>query len=240
MRRLGQLSLFPELEALIGVRQDPEWHPEGDVWTHTGMVVDEAANLRRDEHGEFENLALMLGALCHDFGKPATTVFSDGKWRSPSHDARGEEPTRSFLARLTREAALAESVTAYVREHLKPAQLYKSRAEVKPSAIRRLALRVDIEKLVRVARADHFGRTTPDALAREFPAGEWLLEQSRRLHVLDERPKPFLTGKYLVSLGMKPGPGMGKLIAESFEMQLEGELQDADAAQAWARSRLIE
>lgn len=127
-----------------------------------------------------------------------------------------------------------------MREHLKPALLYKARAEVKPSAIRRLALRVDIEKLVRVARADHFGRTTPDALAREFPAGEWLLEQSRLLNVLDERPKPFLTGKYLLSLGMKPGPDMGKLIAESFELQLEGELSDAGAAQAWARARLSE
>jgi tRNA nucleotidyltransferase (CCA-adding enzyme) len=93
---------------------------------------------------------------------------------------------------------------------------------------------------VRVARADHFGRTTPDALAREFPAGEWLLEQSRLLNVLAERPKPFLTGKFLLGLGMKPGREMGKLIAESFEMQLEGELADPEAAQEWARARLLE
>jgi tRNA nucleotidyltransferase (CCA-adding enzyme) len=240
MRKLGLLAYFPELEALIGVPQEPEWHPEGDVWIHNNMVIDEAAKLRRDEYGEFDNLALMLGALCHDFGKPAATVFADGKWRSPAHDVRGEAPTRSFLDRLTRETALVEQVVVFVREHLKPALLYKARADVKPSAIRRLALRVDIEKLVRVARADHFGRTTPDALAREFPAGEWLLEQSRLLNVLDEKPKPFLTGKFLLSLGMKPGPGMGKLIAESFELQLEGELADLEAAQAWARARLLE
>jgi tRNA nucleotidyltransferase (CCA-adding enzyme) len=240
MRKLGLLSYFPELGALIGVQQEPEWHPEGDVWTHNNMVIDEAAKLRRDEYGEFDNLALMLGALCHDFGKPAATVFSEGKWRSPGHDVRGEAPTRAFLDRLTRETALVEEVVAFVREHLKPALLYKARADVKPSAIRRLALRVDIEKLVRVARADHFGRTTPDALAREFPAGEWLLEQSRLLNVLAEKPKPFLTGKFLISLGMKPGPEMGKLIAESFELQLEGELPDAEAAQAWARARLLE
>jgi tRNA nucleotidyltransferase (CCA-adding enzyme) len=240
MRKLGLLDYFPELKALIGVQQEPEWHPEGDVWVHNNMVVDEAAKLRREEYGEFENMVLMLGALCHDFGKPACTVFENGKWRSPAHDVRGEGPTRSFLDRLTRETALVETVVAYVREHLKPALLYKARAEVKPSAIRRLALRVDIEKLVRVARADHFGRTTPDALAREFPAGEWLLEQSRTLNVLDEKPKPFLTGRFLLSLGMKPGPEVGKLIAESFELQLEGELADVAEAEAWARARLLE
>jgi len=240
MRKLGLLSYFPELGDLIGVQQEPEWHPEGDVWIHNNMVIDEAAKLRRDEYGEFGNLALMLGALCHDFGKPAATVFSEGRWRSPAHDVRGEAPTRSFLDRLTRETALVEEVVVFVREHLKPALLYKARAEVKPSAIRRLALRVDIEKLVRVARADHFGRTTPDALARQFPAGEWLLEQSRLLNVLDEKPKPYLTGKFLLTLGMKPGPEIGKLIAESFELQLEGDLADMESAQEWARARLLE
>ncbi|MDQ3000274.1 MAG: polynucleotide adenylyltransferase [Fibrobacterota bacterium] len=240
MRKLGLLDHFPELKALIGVQQEPEWHPEGDVWIHNNMVVDEAAKLRLDEYGEFENMALMLGALCHDFGKPACTVFSDGRWRSPAHDVRGERPTRSFLDRLTHETALVEAVVAYVREHLKPALLYNARAEIKPSAIRRLALRVDIEKLVRVARADHFGRTTPDALAREFPAGEWLLDQSRLLNVLTNKPKPYLMGRFLLSLGMKAGPDVGKLIAESFELQLEGEIADVAAAEAWARARLSE
>lgn len=240
MRKLDLLKYFPELESLIGVEQEPEWHPEGDVWIHNNMVIDEAARLRRIEYGEFDNMALMLGALCHDFGKPACTVFSEGRWRSPAHDVRGEAPTRAFLAGLTNESALVETVVAYVREHLKPAMLYKARAEIKPSAIRRLALRVDIEKLVRVARADHFGRTTPDALAREFPAGEWLLDQSRLLNVLDTKPKPYLTGKFLLSLGMKPGPEVGRLIAESFELQLEGELADVAEAESWARARLLE
>jgi tRNA nucleotidyltransferase (CCA-adding enzyme) len=245
MRKLGLLEYFPELKALIGVEQEPEWHPEGDVWIHNNMVIDEAAKLRRGAAPgepaaavEFENMALMLGALCHDFGKPQTTSFSEGRWRSPAHDVRGEAPTRSFLDRLTREAALVETVVGFVREHLKPALLYKARHEIKQSAIRRLALRVDIDKLVRVARADHLGRTTPDALAREFPAGEWLLEQSKLLNVLDNKPKPYLTGKFLLSLGMKPGPEMGHLIHESFELQLEGELEDEAAAEAWARERL--
>lgn len=238
LRKLDLLHHFPELGALIGVQQEPEWHPEGDVWTHNNMVIDEAAKLRSPEGDEGDNLALMLGALCHDFGKPLTTRFEDGRWRSPGHDVAGEAPTRAFLGRLTRELALTELVVAFVREHLRPALLYKAREEIRPGAIRRLALRVDIEKLVRVARADHFGRTTPDAIARQFPAGEWLLEQSRQLDVLHARPKPYLTGRYLLSLGMKAGPEMGQLIQESFELQLDGQLPDLASAEQWARLRL--
>jgi tRNA nucleotidyltransferase (CCA-adding enzyme) len=151
---------------------------------------------------------------------------------------RGESPTRSFLARLTRETDLVQTVAAYVREHLRPALLYKARHEIKPGAIRRLALRVDIEKLVRIAKADHLGRTEGESLEGLFPAGDWLLEQSKRLNVLEQRPRPFLTGQYLISLGIKPGPEMGRLIRESFELQLEGELPDAAAAEDWARNRL--
>ncbi len=238
LRKLDLLDHFPELKALIGVQQDPEWHPEGDVWVHNNKVLDEAAALRTAEYDEGDNLALMFGALCHDLGKPLTTQFSEGRWRSPAHDVMGEAPTRSFLGRLTREIGLTEKVVALVREHLRPSQLYKTRTEIKPGAIRRLALRVDIEKLVRVAKADHFGRTTPDAIAREFPAGEWLLEQSRQLDVLRQKPKPFLTGRYLLSLGMKPGPNMGRLIQESFELQLDGQLPDVTTAELWAQMQL--
>ncbi len=239
MRRLGLLRYFPELAALIDVPQQPEWHPEGDVWVHTLMVVDEAARIRDEtDDGEFHRLALMLGALCHDLGKPECTSFVDGKWRSPAHDVRGERPTRSFLGRITRETALIEEVVAYVREHLRPALLYNARDEIKPGAIRRLSLRVDIERLVRVAKADHFGRTTAEALAREFPAGEWLLEQSRKLNVLEAKPMPWLTGKYLLSLGLAPGPAVGAIIRESFELQLEGEIASREEAEAWAQSRV--
>ena len=165
-------------------------------------------------------------------------VCSDVLGKLPDVDLQVETQSQHALERLTREAALVETVVAFVREHLKPALLYKARHEIKPSAIRRLALRVDIEKLVRVARADHLGRTTADALAREFPAGEWLLEQSRTLDVLEKKPKPLLTGKFLLSLGMQPGPEVGRLIAESFELQLEGELADEESVMSWARERL--
>ncbi len=244
LRRMNLLRYFPELEALIGVQQDPEWHPEGDVWVHNNMVVDEAAIVRDTEiepntdQTEFEKITLMLGALCHDFGKPKCTFLKEGRWRSPAHDVMGERPTRSFLKRMTRDHKLIEQVVAFVREHLKPALLYNVRNEVKPSAFKRLALKVNIKKLVQVAKADHFGRTTPDAIRREFPAGEWLLKQSESLDVLEKKPTAFLTGKMLIQLGVKPGPHMGTLIQESFELQLEGELKSIEDVCHWAKKRI--
>ncbi|HEX2613686.1 MAG TPA: HD domain-containing protein [Fibrobacteria bacterium] len=238
MRRMGLLRFFPELEALVGVPQEPEWHCEGDVWTHTLMVVDQAARLRAECGSENDALAHMLAALCHDLGKADFTIRKDGRWRSPAHESGGDKPTRAFLARLTNETDLVDGVVTLVREHLKPTQLYNVRETLRPAAIRRLALRVDIAKLVRLARADHLGRTTEEALEQRFPAGDWLLEESKKLDVLLQKPAPFLTGKFLLSLGLKPGPELGKIIAESFELQLEGEIPDLAAAEAWAKRKV--
>ena len=236
LRQTKALRFFPELEALIGVPQDPTWHPEGCVWTHTLMVVDEAAKLRVGE--EKNDLVLMFGALCHDFGKPETTIWKDGHWRSPAHDVLGMQPTEKFLRRLTDEASLIEKVTVLVREHLRPSMLYNDREKVTPGAIRRLALRVSIPELLLVAEADHFGRTTEDALRREFPAKQWLLDQASKLDVRDEKPKPLLKGRHLLQLGMRPGPQMGKVLEEAFALQLDGAIVDFDGAKAWANQRL--
>ena len=236
LRQTKALRFFPELEALIDVPQDPTWHPEGCVWTHTLMVVDEAAKLRVGE--EKNDLVLMFGALCHDFGKPETTIWKDGHWRSPAHDVLGMQPTEKFLRRLTDEASLIEKVTVLVREHLRPSMLYNDREKVTPGAIRRLALRVSIPELLLVAEADHFGRTTDDALRREFPAKKWLLDQASKLDVRDEKPKPFLKGRHLLQLGMRPGPQMGKVLEEAFGLQLDGAILSLEEAKAWASQRL--
>ena len=236
LRQTKILRFFPELEALIDVPQDPTWHPEGCVWTHTLMVVDEASKLRIGE--EKADLVLMFGALCHDFGKPETTIWKDGHWRSPAHDVLGMQPTEKFLRRLTDEASLIEKVAVLVREHLRPAMLYNDREKVTPGAIRRLALRVSIPELLLVAEADHFGRTTDDALRREFPAKQWLLDQASKLDVRDDKPKPFLKGRHLLQLGMRPGPQMGKVLEEAFALQLDGAIISFEEAKAWASQRL--
>ena len=229
-REVGALRLFPELEALIDLPQDPKWHPEGDVWTHTLMVVDEMAQLRTED--EAKGLILMLAALCHDFGKASTTQFLDGRWRSLGHEEAGVDPTLRFLDRLTSHKELIEAVAVLVKEHLKPSLFYTAhlKQKVSDAAIRRLAMRVNIEDLLILAKADCFGRTTEEALRREFPAGAWLSERAKGLQVYNQKPRPIVTGKDLMALGIAPGPEMGIVLKKLLDLQLEGAFSSLEGA----------
>ena len=193
------------------------------------MVLDAAASLRTGDPDE--DILLMFAALCHDLGKPLTTEKSDGRIRSPNHEPRGEKPTRRFMARLTNEKTLVEDVVDLVVHHLRPHSLHKCGAG--PAAIRRLAVKLPIQRLVLHARADHYGRTTPDALDRVFPAGDWLLRQAETLAVTDSAPKPILKGRHLLERGHEPGPAMGAILKQAFEAQLEGDFDDLDSALEW-------
>ncbi|MEI6809010.1 MAG: HD domain-containing protein, partial [bacterium] len=192
---------FPELQILDGCKQEPEWHPEGDVWTHTLQCMDAFAAERTGD--DWEDTVVGFAVLCHDFGKPATTAFMDGRIRSLGHEEAGECPTRSFLARMTNQEDLIESIVPLVAHHLKPQELYKSRAG--DSAIRRLARKVRrIDRLVRVVKADQMGRFP--MVCEGFPEGAWLLDNARRLEVQDSAPKPLVQGRHLIQMGMTPGP----------------------------------
>ena len=233
-KNLGALALFPELQAMVGCPQEPEWHPEGDVWVHTLMVVDEAASIAREEQlDDDEALLVVLGALCHDLGKPPTTAYVDGRIRSIEHESAGEPTTRSFLARIGSPPAVVEAVVPLVKDHLKPYQLYREREKVTDGALRRLALRVPVRRLVRVAAADHRGRTTADALQGGDPAGAWLLDEAARLDVAARAPTPILLGRHLLLRGWPPGKAMGDALKQAFEAQLEGKFADVDGALRW-------
>lgn len=240
LRATGALdALFPELVVLIDCPQEPEWHPEGDVWVHTLMVTDEGARLARvDGCDARDTLLTVLAALCHDLGKPSTTTTEDGRIRSRDHESQGEAPTRAFCARLGITADDVDVVVALVKDHLKPFMLWRERDTLGDAAIRRLALRVPLPLLVRVASADFFGRTTPEALRRDDPAGPWLLDKARALAVADAAPKPILLGRDLQALGLAPGKQFGALLKEAFEAQLEGAFADHDGAVAWLKNHL--
>ncbi|HEX7957853.1 MAG TPA: HDIG domain-containing protein, partial [Pyrinomonadaceae bacterium] len=92
-------QLFPEIDALKGVQQEYEWHPEGDVFIHTLLVCDRARE-SVDDLDYPRRVTVMLAALCHDFGKPATTEFAEGRTRSRGHEEAGVAPARAFLDRL--------------------------------------------------------------------------------------------------------------------------------------------
>lgn len=230
LRDCGWIRYVPEIEALIDCPQDPVWHPEGDVWVHTLHVLDAFAEERLDD--PWEDLVVGFACLCHDLGKPSTTAFVDGRWRSMGHEAAGEAPTRSFLARLSNQPRLADEVVPLVREHLRPIQLYLSEASA--AAIRRLARRVSrIDRLVRVCRADHAGR--PPLPFDDFPAGHWLLAQAEQLHVASQEPRPIVLGRHLIDLGLSPGPHFAGLLEQCFEAQLEGTFSDLEGGLRVAR-----
>jgi tRNA nucleotidyltransferase (CCA-adding enzyme) len=182
-----------------------------------------------------DDLITGLGILCHDFGKPATTTTDYGRITSRGHDQEGEAPTRRFLERLTNQEDLINEVIPLVLCHLRPRALFDANAS--DSAVRRLAKQVKrIDRLVRVARADHAGR--PPKPFDGFPAGAWLLERARKLDVEAQAPAPLVTGRHLLELGVLPGPRLGEILDDCYEAQLDGLFTDADQGIAYARQRL--
>jgi tRNA nucleotidyltransferase (CCA-adding enzyme) len=245
LRELGALDqLFPEIKALIDVPQDPEWHPEGDVFVHTGLVIDGARALINDLPYA-KQVTVMLAALAHDFGKPATTEFIEGRLRSRGHEEAGVAPTESFLNRLNIHTLdgydVRAQVIALVREHLKPGEFFKKREEVGDGAFRRLARKCELDLLYRVARADSLGRNA-DWVPRErwygSAAQEWFIERARDLAVEQQPPAPILLGRHLLDMGLAPGPRVGEITKAVYEMQLDGRVRTLDDARDMAKKIL--
>ncbi len=217
------VRFFPPLAATVGVPQDPVLHPEGDVWTHTLLVVDAAAGLRTSDWEH--DVLLMFAALCHDLGKPATTRRdADARIRSPGHEARGVTPTRMLLERLRAPKKLIARVCLLVRFHRRPFTLPSQSAG--PSAYRRLArklaaLDLPLTLLERLARADHFGRSTPAARERKFPAGETFLQRIGELSLDGVRSRSVVQGRHLIEAGYGPGEQFRRLLARCRTIQDE-------------------
>jgi tRNA nucleotidyltransferase (CCA-adding enzyme) len=228
--------VLPEMRPLVGCLQEPEWHPEGDVWIHTLMVIDKAREMNADL-GRPALIAVMLGAVCHDLGKPATTALIDGRIRSLNHEEAGVAPTVSLLDRLNVHSIegfdVRTQVVGLVAHHLKPGMLHKAE-QVGDGAFRRLAQKVDLELLARLARADCLGRTG----TFDCSAMDWFLERARALGVGHRPPAPLLMGRHLLDLGLKPGPAVGELLHRVYERQLDGEVRTVDEAIAVAKSIL--
>ena len=226
--------LFPELDALVGCPQEPEWHPEGDVWVHTLLVIDEARK-RIDDLPYPQQVALMLGAVCHDLGKPPTTAVIDGRIRSLEHEEQGVPPSNALLDRLNVHSLqgydVRRDVLGMVANHLKPGMFAKASPPVGDGAYRRLAQKVDLELLARVAKSDCEGRGG----GFDCSAMDAFLERARRLGVEHAPPEPLVKGRHLIELGVPPGPAVGEVLKQVYERQLDGTVADFDAAFALAR-----
>jgi tRNA nucleotidyltransferase (CCA-adding enzyme) len=232
-------QLFPELEALVACPQEPEWHPEGDVWVHTLQVVDQTRQ-RLDDLPRPQQLALMLGAVCHDFGKPATTVRMDGRIRSLDHEEQGVAPALLFLDRLNIHSIdgydVRRQVAGFVAQHLKPGAWFKVRDEVGDGAFRRLAHKVDLELLARLAKSDCLGREPGHF---DCSAMDWFLDRARALGVEHRPPPPILLGRHLLELGLSPGPRVGEILKAVYEQQMDGSVTTLEDAIAAARRLLV-
>jgi tRNA nucleotidyltransferase (CCA-adding enzyme) len=235
MKEWGMLAVVaPELEPLAATPQEPEWHPEGDVWTHTLLAMDQAARLIGDLDRP-RALAVMLAVLAHDLGKPGTTQEIDGRIRSLGHEEAGVPLADALLERWGVHTLggydVRAQVLGLVGNHLKPGQLYDDRERVSDGAIRRLARKCEPALLYRVARADCLGRTG------DFPpvAMEWFLDRVEKLQVAVRPPAPLLMGRHVLAMGIAPGPDVGRILHAVYERQLDGAVTNLEEAEAEAR-----
>jgi len=235
LRDSGWIVRFPEVEALIDVPQNPKYHPEGDAFTHTKMVCDAAVNVAdRQGFNTTERTILLFAALCHDFGKPVTTVLNEkGNWSSPRHAMEGVSVAGNFLKRLRAPNLFLEHVPILVREHMAhnaiPADEFPSF-----QAVRRLAVRLapsNIKMWSALSRADSLGCGTNEP---RFQISTWE-EVAAKLEVREGKPKPILQGRYLIELGMLPGRNMGEVLLRAYEAQLDGTISTLDEAIVWVK-----
>jgi len=238
LEQTGWLVHFPEIAALRGTPQEPEWHPEGDVFTHTQHCLDALVALegwRAADPGRRRRLALAV--LAHDFGKPSTTARAERRgvlrWVSPGHEAAGGPLAESFLRRIGAPHELTVPVVALVVHHLVHHRGYNS--GYSSGQVRRLARRIapaTLDELALVMTSDSNGRPP-----LESPETMVLIARMRaraqELALENAAPRPLLQGRHLVALGRKPGPEFKPLLDAAFEAQLDGAFSDEAGAIAW-------
>ncbi len=242
LEQTGWLAHFPEIAALDGLPQDPEWHPEGDVFTHTCLCLDALARQAgwRDTDAATRR-TLSFAVLAHDFGKATTTAHAERRgelrWISPGHEAAGGPIAEAFLRRIGAPHDLLERVPPLVMNHLAH---HHGQTDFHDNAVRRLARRLapaTLDQLITVMLADHHGRPpleSADTMARLAQ----LREAAQRLALQDSAPKPLLLGRHLQAAGLKPGPQFRPILDAAFEAQLEGAFSDETGAAAWLRNHL--
>jgi tRNA nucleotidyltransferase (CCA-adding enzyme) len=229
----GWIEHFPELQALSGTPQDPDWHPEGDVFIHTCHCCDALVNLPAWQQADEERrIVLSFAVLTHDFGKPQTTqsALKEGQMRiiSPGHETAGVELADRFLSRINVPRAIIERVQPLVAQHMAHVMTITDRS------VRRLAKRLEpenIQSLCVLMTADAMGR--PPKPPRVPQVVTELRAKADELQVQNSAAKPILMGRHLIDLGMKPGPEFGAILHEAYDAQLEGKFFELNQAFQW-------
>lgn len=245
----GWIRHFPELNDLRGVPQDPVWHPEGDVFIHTGHCLSHV-NRPRSWGPTFltmanraptdeETLIVAYAVLCHDFGKPACTMTDEnGRIRSPGHEAEGCAPAAKFMSRLTDRKDLINQVVNLVKTHMRLLDIGSAKSETGLKRLCNLVGRLDL--LVSVCICDQLGRP-PLTMTPEFSAAlDWIIPAAKRLRIASEKPKPIIMGRHLISVfNMTPSDEFKVILNAAFEAQLDGLFNDLDTGLAYVKEHLL-
>ena len=231
LRQMNQLDhWFPELKALIGVQQNPVFHSEGDVWTHTMMVLDEAAKLR---HRAANPYWFMLSAVTHDFGKAICTEEKDGVLHAYKHETHGLPLAETFLRRITGEIKLMEYVLNLTEYHMKPNTVAGAKSAVKVTT-RMFDQSVDPEGLICLALADDRGRIT------QAPATNHEAFLYERLEIFRElMQRPYVMGRDLVEAGLKPSTEFKEILEYAHKLRLAAVPKESALKQTLAYARKL-
>ncbi len=211
-------AVLPEVGALKGVEQSPDYHPEGDVFVHTLGLLEQLA--RPPE-------TLALGALLHDIAKPACAQRREQRITFYGHCQVGAEMAMAICQRLRRSRETWERVALLVRDHLRLLQAPHMRL----STLKRVLAVEHIDELLQLAQLDAL------ASNKDLTYVEFCRRRLRELGAAAIKPAPLIRGRDLLELGYEPGPHIGAILAAVTEAQLDGTLQSREDAVAWVRQR---
>lgn len=212
-------EILPEVEQMKGVEQPPEFHPEGDVFIHTRMLLD------RLEHPD---VILAFSALLHDVGKPPTFQIRDGKIRFYEHSRVGAEMSENILRRLRFSNDETQAIVTCVDNHMKFANV----KEMREGKLKRFMSTSTFPVELELHRIDcHSSHKILDNYY-------FLKKKEEEFKKLELKPKPLLNGEDLKAMGMKPGPEMKPILEEAYEFQLENKIGTKEEALEWARRKI--
>jgi poly(A) polymerase len=213
--------LLPEVEALKGCEQPPDFHPEGDVFVHTRLMLSLLP--------EQVSTPLVFSVLFHDIGKPPTFLIDEtGRIRFNGHESISASMTEKIFARLRFSNAETEATVVGVKNHM----AFKDVQNMRVATLKRFLARPTIEDELELHRVDCQGS---HGLLDNY---DFLLRKREEFSNEPLIPPPLITGRDLIAAGLQPGPPFKKLLDSAQALQLEGGLKTRDDALAWLKEEL--
>ncbi|MGZ5003315.1 MAG: HD domain-containing protein, partial [Chthoniobacterales bacterium] len=214
--------ILPELEAMKGCEQPPQFHPEGDVFKHTRIMLE----LLPDK----VSLPLVLSVLFHDIGKPPTALVDEtGRIRFNGHDRIGADMTEALMQRLRFSRAEIDATVEAVRQHM----VFKDVSKMRVAKLKRFMARPTFDDELELHRVDC---ASSHAMLDNY---EFLQHKKEEFANEPIIPPPLVRGDDLLALGLKPGPRIGEILEAIETRQLEGGFKNRDDALVWVKQEFF-